>query len=95
MIEKKTIIDLIEVRRSGEISVVFALQIVEGNTELAPSRTHRGTIAVTDDVDARIDAIDANLQSLGNAALDRVRMPQLRAIAAIVRGGPPQGSPPR
>ena len=66
MLEKKTIVDQIEITRDGSIQVRFALQILEDGVEIS-SLWHRTLIPPGGDVKLQLSAVNTHLISMGKA----------------------------
>lgn len=66
MIEKKTVINQIEITRSGRIQIRFAKQIVDDGNVLS-SEWHRGGIDPGENVDQVIAGINESLVGMGCA----------------------------
>ena len=83
MIEKKTIIDRIEIDRDGAISIRFGLLLVDGGIEI-DCKWHRTAVEPGGDIDAQLAAVDAHLSSAGKATVDRNGIDRLKDVAALV-----------
>ena len=83
MIAKQTIVDQIEITRSGHIQIRFGLLIVEGGVELS-HEWHRTAIEPGGDVDAQMAAVNANLVSLGKAQCPATEVIRVKAIVGVV-----------
>lgn len=93
MIEKKTVIDQIEITRSGAVNIRFALLIIDNGVEVA-SRWHRTAVAPDGDVDAQIIAVNADITArpgLRAAALAPdettagLKVAALKSICSVLR----------
>lgn len=82
MIEKKTVIDQIEITRNGSIQIRFGLLLVEDGKEIACDWL-RKVIEPGDNVAASLGVIDAYLQQTGKAAIDTGRISLVKSVAAI------------
>lgn len=83
MIEKKTIVDQIEITRTGHIQIRFGLLLVEDGAEIG-CQWHRTAIEPGGDVDAQIAAVEQHLASMGRPAVDRDGlMASLKPIARV------------
>lgn len=76
-LERRTIIDQIEIQRDGIVQVRLAKQIVDGG-EVLRSEFHRVAMAPGADLGASVSLINANLEELREATVadaewDRVR----------------------
>ena len=83
MIEKKTLVDQIEITRSGILQIRFGLLIVEDGKELA-TQWHRTTIAPGVDVDAQIAAVNVHLAQMAQAPCPVEETARVKAIAQVV-----------
>lgn len=86
MIERKTVIDQIEIARGGTIYIRFALLLVEDGNELS-SQWHRTAIAPGGDVDKQIASVEADITtrpSLRASAVDREKIPLLKSVCRLV-----------
>jgi hypothetical protein len=83
MIKKQTIIDRIEITRTGHIQIRFELLIVENGTEIA-STWHRTSIEPGGNVDFQLAAVNAHLQAMGKLPIENAEIPRLKAIASFV-----------
>lgn len=82
MIQRKTILDQIEITRSGRIQLRFALLLVEDDVEL-DCKWHRTAIEPGGDVDAQIALVNEHLQAMGKAPIEADRIPELKAVTGI------------
>lgn len=85
MIEKRTVIDQIEVARDGTVQLRFGLLLIEDGVEIH-NHPHRETIAPGDDVTAALAAINAGIttdETLRAAPIDAARIPLLKDICAL------------
>jgi len=83
MLTKQTIIDQIEITRTGHIQIRFGVLIMEDDTEIA-STWHRTSIAPGGDVDFQLAAVNAHLQAMGRAEIEANGIPRLKAIVSFV-----------
>lgn len=85
MIEKKTVIDRIEVDRAGVVGIRFGLLLVENGVEI-DCKWHRTAIEPGGSVDAQIAAVDAHLQSMGKATVEKSggSVDRLKSIVTVV-----------
>lgn len=81
MLEKRTILDQIEVTRDGVLQIRLCKQIVDGETVLA-SEYHRTSVPPDGDCDAQFAAVNAHLVAMGCAAVSAEDWEQVSAIAA-------------
>jgi hypothetical protein len=85
MIEKKTIVDQIEVTRSGHVQVRLALLLVEDGVEIS-SRWHRVVVEPGGDVDAAIAAVNADItkrETLKAPPVETDKVPLLKGICKL------------
>jgi hypothetical protein len=62
MIDKRTVIDQIEVTRAGPILIRFAIELYDVDTDVTLSHSwHRTSIAPGDDLDAVIKAVNDDI----------------------------------
>lgn len=80
MIEKKTVIDQIEVTRAGHIQIRIGKLIVEDGRELS-CQWHRTAVEVGGDVDAQIEAVNAHLIEMGEAPIDAAGIAKVKTMA--------------
>lgn len=77
MIEKKTIVDQIEVTRNGTLQIRFGLLLLEDGKEI-DCKWHRTSIEPGGDVDAQVAAVNKALPQLGypaiSAGIERIRI---------------------
>ena len=66
MIEKRTVIDQIEVTRDGTVQIRFALLLVKDGTEI-DCKWHRTAIELGGDVDAQLAVVNEHLAAMGKA----------------------------
>jgi hypothetical protein len=92
MIEKKTIIDQIEIARDGTINIRYALLLIEDGKDLS-CQWHRTSIPPGVDVDRQLAEVDNHLTSgVGPSpdqltkfpAADMTRVPLVKEIAKLV-----------
>jgi hypothetical protein len=84
-IEKKTIIDQIEIARNGTVQVRFALQLLEDGIEIS-STWHRSAVAPGVDPQLMLDAVNADIQArpaLRAAPIDTDRVSLLEAVCQL------------
>lgn len=82
MIEKKTIIDQIEVTRTGHVQIRFGLLVLEDDVELA-SQWHRTSVEPGGNVDNQLAAVNAHLQQMNKAQIETTDIPKLKQIVAL------------
>lgn len=80
MLERKTLIDQIEVRETC-VQIRLGLLIVDGDQEL--QRTwHRTAIEADTDVDAQIAAVNTHLATMGCEPVPEAGLVRIKAIVA-------------
>ena len=84
MIEKRTIVDQIEVTISGHVQIRFAVQLVE-HGRVIEQKWHRTAVEPGGDVDAQLALVSENLEALGKARLvDAAGVRRVKDIAQVV-----------
>jgi hypothetical protein len=83
MIERKTIVDQIEVTRDGHIQLRFGLLLVEDGKEI-DCKWHRTAIEPGGDIERQIDAVNAHLGALGHPACAQNELGDVFAIAKVI-----------
>ena len=83
MLEKRTIVDRIEILRDGTMQVQVGLLLVEDGIELA-AEWHRTVVEPGADFDAQLAAVNAHLATMNRAALMDADVAYLKTIAAAV-----------
>jgi hypothetical protein len=81
-LERKTIIDQIEIRRDGTVHVRMAKVIVEGERIVA-SEYHRTALEPGADVDTTLAAVNAHLVQLGEAEIEAGEWARVRRVASL------------
>ncbi len=76
-LERRTIVNQIEVNEFGTVQVRFAIQIVDGDNVIH-SRWHRTAVDLTGDVDQQLAAVNAHMDEMGEARvsdkdIDRIK----------------------
>lgn len=85
-IEERTIIDQIEITRSGSIQIRFGLLLVKDGVEIG-CRWHRIAVEPGGDIDAAIAAVNADITTrpgLAGPAVETDRLPEVKEIARLV-----------
>lgn len=82
MIEKKTIVDQIEVTRNGTVQIRFGLLLLEDGKEI-DCKWHRTSIEPGGDVDAQIAAVNGHLGQLGRMQVDQGGLERVYAVVSI------------
>jgi hypothetical protein len=82
MLTKRTIVDQIEITRTGHIGIRFRKEVVEDGRALS-SDFHRTGIEIGGDIDAQMSAVNADLQSKGWPAVDPAEYAEVKEYAKI------------
>ena len=83
MIEKRTVVDQIEITRRGHIQIRFGLLLVENGVEIS-CRWHRTVIEPGGSVEAMVAAVDAGLAAMNAARIDRADPPTIKSVCQLV-----------
>jgi hypothetical protein len=83
MIERKTIVDQIEVTRDGHIQLRFGLLLVEDGKEI-DCKWHRTAIEPGGDIERQIDAVNAHLVTLGHSPCAKDGLDDVFSIAKVI-----------
>lgn len=81
MIEKKTIIDQIEITRNGTVQMRFGLLLLEGRAEI-DSKWHRTCFPPGHDVAAQIAAVNSHLAQMGKPPVSTEDAAYIAAMCA-------------
>jgi hypothetical protein len=79
MIEKKTIIDQIEITRNGTVQIRLGLLILEDGQEI-DSKWHRTALPPGHDVTAQIAAVNAHLALMGKPAVSETDAARITSV---------------
>ena len=79
MIEQKTIIDQIEILRTGHVQIRFGLLLIEDGKEI-DCKWHRTSVAPGGNLDAQIAAVNAHLAQMGRAPVPVGEMSYVQKI---------------
>lgn len=82
MIEKQTVLDQIEITRSGAVQLRFALLLVEDGNEI-DSRWHRTIIEPGQDIDQQIKLVNAHLAQMGKGQIGADDLVKIKKYAAV------------
>lgn len=77
MIERKTVVDQIEITRHGTIQIRFGLLLVEDGVEI-DCKWHRTCIQAGDDPSNQMAAVNAHLDAMGMAQVDASEIDKLK-----------------
>lgn len=81
--EKRTVIDTIEVRNDGTVQVRFAKQITDDDGTILSNQWHRAAMMPGDDIDAQMSTINADLTSrFGFPAVSAADINRLKAVTS-------------
>lgn len=80
MIEKMTLVDQIELQRTGDVGVRLVLLIVEDGTILS-QKYHRVVVPAGGSVPEMMDAININLTAMGEQPVQAVDLARINAAA--------------
>jgi hypothetical protein len=83
-IERKTVIDSIQIMRDGSVQLRIGLLLVEDGAELYTA-WHRATVAPDGNLDATIAAVESALQAKGHPAIESAGKARLVAVRAAAR----------
>jgi hypothetical protein len=84
MIEKRTVIDQIEIARGGAVQVRFGLLLVEDGVEI-DCKWHRSLIEPGIDPDVQLAAVNDQLTKMGKAQVGNDELvPTLKGVVAAV-----------
>lgn len=83
MIEKKTVVDQIEITRNGTIQVRFGLLLVENGIELSCAY-HRTAVDPGGDISSQLAAVNAHLLAMGKAEIPADQSKRVTDIAPLV-----------
>ena len=75
MIEKKTVIERIEILAGGSIHVRFAKLIVDGDKIIGPSQWHRCALDPGTELEPLLAAINNHLEQMGEARCEETKTP--------------------
>jgi len=84
MIEKRTVIDQIEVSRDGTLQIRFGLLLIEDGNEI-DCKWHRTIIEPGGDVDGQIAAVNSHLAQMGKAPVELSEADRLKALVPVVQ----------
>ena len=77
MIEKKTVLDQIEITRDGRVQFRIGLLLVEDGQEISCT-WHRSVVNPGDDVDAQVGAVNRHLKQMGKESLSADDLAKLK-----------------
>lgn len=83
MIERKTVIDQIEVTRTGEVRIRFGLVLIEDGVEI-DCKWHRTAVEPGINPDDQIAAVNAHLKLMGKPTVDPDMLPILKTVVSAV-----------
>lgn len=86
MIERKTIVDQIEVVSDGSIRVRFAKLLVDGDQIIAEPKWHRmSPITPGTDVDAAFATVNDHLEQMGEARISDTEIARTKRVIAAAQ----------
>lgn len=83
MLERKSIVDQIEITRVNTVQVRLALLIVDGSVEIS-SRWHRTSIDVAGAAEQQMLTVQDHLQSMGEALVSQADIDRVVTICNVV-----------
>jgi hypothetical protein len=81
-LERRTIIDQIEIRRDGTVQVRLAKQVVDGEDVLR-SEYHRIGVEPGADLESYLPVVNAHLRALREAAVDEAEWDRVRRVVSL------------
>jgi len=81
MLQKKTVIDQIEITSSGNVQVRFGKQILE-DEKILHQQWHRTSFEPGCDIDAQLKSVNNNLVSMGEAKVETSGIDRLKSLCA-------------
>ena len=81
MIEKKTIVDTIEIKADGMIQFRLGLQVVEDG-EVISNAWHRSAVQPGGDVDAQMALVNTHLVAMGKKPVSAEDITRLKGVVA-------------
>lgn len=82
--KKQTVLDRVEVLRSGDVQLRFGKQIVDGEEVLA-NEWHRAVIDRGEDVDVRLTDISRHLEALGYPPIAPAAIERIKKFAIVAK----------
>jgi hypothetical protein len=82
MIEKKTVVDQIEITRNGIVQIRIGLLLIDDGVEI-DCKWHRTTIEPGGDVTKQFDLVNVHLSQMGKLAVGGDGIARIQAIAAV------------
>ena len=87
MIERKTIIDKVEIDRDGNVSIRLGLLIVEGEKEIA-CNWHRITVPEEIPLADHLAAVSAALVAKGELAIPEDAITRITSVVEVMKPNP-------
>jgi hypothetical protein len=81
---KQTVLDQIEIARDGIIRLRFAKEIVDDDNTVLAREWHRATLAPGQDIEAQIEAVNAQLPAMSCAPIGASDIARIGAVAPVV-----------
>lgn len=82
MIEKKTVLDQIEITSSGAIQIRIGLLLVEDGNVI-DTKWHRSAIEPGGDIDAQMSAVNAHLEQMGKLPVGAEDIARIKSHADV------------
>jgi hypothetical protein len=81
-LERRTVIDQIEIRRDGTVQVRLAKQVVDGEDVLR-SDYHRIGVEPGADLESHLPLVNAHLTTLGEAVVEETEWDRVRRVVSL------------
>lgn len=82
MIEKRTVVDQIEIARSGYVQIRFGLLLVDDGNEIN-CKWHRTAIEPGGNVDAQIAVVNSHLAAMGKSPVGQADIDRIKSFAKV------------
>lgn len=82
MITRKTVLDQVELARSGEVRIRLGLLLTEDGAEL-DCKWHRTSIPLDGDVAAQMSVVNAHLTSMGSPELEAADIDRITVLHQV------------
>lgn len=82
MIERKTVVDRIEITRDGYVQIRLGLLLVEDGREIH-CEWHRTAVEPGGDVERQIAAVNTNLAAMGKGTVDASGVGRIKSFAKL------------
>lgn len=87
MIERKTVLDQIEITRGGRIQVRIGLLLIDGDDEI-DRKWHRTAIEPNSDAVLQMEAVNSHLDQMGRPPVSPEDIARIVAIKAALASSP-------